>query len=73
MRQKPQHADAPGLYRLGPAARRAGLTPDAFQAGSTAGTIPVRVLQISERGRYVPAAEFRAWLESLTQKDTPNG
>lgn len=61
------HSDRPGLWRLGMAARKAGLTPDAFEAASQAGAIPVRVLQLSERGRYVPAAEFQAWLNSINQ------
>ena len=49
------------------AARKAGLTPDAFETASQAGAIPVRVIKLSERGRYVPAAEFQAWLNSINQ------
>ena len=45
------HSDRPGLWRLGMAARKAGLTPDAFETASQAGAIPVRVIKLSERGQ----------------------
>lgn len=63
------HADAPRLWRLGPAAKKAGITPAAFAEASAAGRIPVRVIQLSARGRYVPAAELAAWLATLNLEE----
>ncbi len=64
----PVHDDRPGLWRLGPAASKAGLSADTFAAASEAGTIPVRVIKLGPRSRYVPAAEFKAWLETLNSR-----
>ncbi len=72
MKTNRNHADAPGLWRLGVAAHKAGLSPDAFEAASLAGTIPVRVMKLGPRSRYVPAAEFKQWLDSLNGEN-PNG
>lgn len=58
-----QHADAPGLYRLGAAAARVGMTPETFTAACDAGEIPVKVLRIGPRGlRYVKTTELEAFL-----------
>ena len=60
---KKTHDDRPGLWRLGHAARLAGLTPEAFEAGAKAGTIPVRVERIGPRLAYVRAEELNRWLK----------
>jgi hypothetical protein len=60
---KQTHNDRPGLWRLSYAARLAGVTPEAFEAGAKAGTIPVRVERIGPRLAYVRAEEFTRWLK----------
>ena len=57
------HNDRPGLWRLSYAARQAGLTPEAFEAGAKAGTIPVRVERIGPRLAYVRIEELDNWLK----------
>lgn len=57
------HFDRPGLWRLGAAARFAGLTPELFEAAAARGDIPVTVEKIGPKEtRYVRVAELEAWL-----------
>ncbi len=64
---KDPHNDRPGLWRLGHAARLAGLSPESFEAASKAGTIPVRVERIGPRSAYVRVEEFNRWLKGTAQ------
>jgi hypothetical protein len=57
------HNDRPGLWRLGYAARLAGMTPQSFEAASKAGRLPVHVERFGPRLAYVRAAEFTQWLK----------
>lgn len=69
MDRKPNdhHDDAPGLWRLSAAARRAGMSPEAFERACRAGTIPVAVIRTSERRAYVRIAELETWLKGADQ------
>lgn len=62
------HNDRPGLWRLSHAARLAGLTPEALEAASKAGTIPVRVERLGPRSAYVRAEDFSLWLKGDQNK-----
>ena len=64
MTMKPNPGDRPGFWRLSQAARLAGITAEAFEAASLAGTIPVRVERLSSRLALVRVEEFSAWLQS---------
>ncbi|HQH64220.1 MAG TPA: hypothetical protein PLE55_11295 [Clostridiales bacterium] len=61
---------SPALLRIGHAARISGLSPDLFEAASHAGAIPVRIIQLGPRSRYVSADEFNAWLKSIKPVST---
>jgi hypothetical protein len=64
MNNQPKPGDRPGFWRLGYAARRASVTPEAFEAASKAGTIPVRVERLSPKLALVRVEEFNNWLQS---------
>jgi hypothetical protein len=59
----PNIEDKPGLWRIAPAAAKLGMTPDALEAASQDGSLPIEVMRIGPRGlRYVRYAELRAFL-----------
>lgn len=60
---EPNHDDTPELWRLSAAARRAGMSPEAFERASRAGTIPVNVIRTSRRMAYVRRGELETWLK----------
>jgi hypothetical protein len=64
MSVKLNHGDRPGFWRLSWAARLAGVTAEAFEAASLAGTIPVRVERLSSRLALVRVEELNNWLQS---------
>jgi hypothetical protein len=59
--------DRPGLYRIGAAASIAGLSQEAFAKACAAGSIPLQIVSIGPRLRYVRAEEFTRWLKGKTQ------
>jgi hypothetical protein len=59
----PNLEDRAGLWRIAPAATKLGISPDALEAASLAGTIPIEVLRIGPRSlRYVRFSELQAFL-----------
>ena len=65
---KSPHNDRTGFWRLSHAARMAGITPEALEAASKAGKIPVSVERIGPRNAYVRAEEFSLWLKGDQNK-----
>lgn len=63
MKHQPQPGDRPGFWRLGAAARLAGITPEAFEAASKAGRIPVAVERLSPKLALVRLEELNRWLK----------
>ncbi|GAB3647350.1 hypothetical protein [Ramlibacter alkalitolerans] len=62
-----QHpANTQGLWRLGAAASSVGLTGKQLASACLNRRIPVSLVVLGERSRYVNAAEFNAWRASLT-------
>ena len=59
--------DHPGLWRLGVAARKAGMTAESLEAAAKAGTIPVEVIRTSPRLAFVRAEAFQAWLKGTAK------
>lgn len=55
--------DYPGLYRIGAAAHLAGLRPEAFARACAAGDIPLEIVVVGPRLRYVRAEQFQTWLK----------
>lgn len=51
-----------GLIRLSAAARLAGITPELLESGAASGCIPVEIIKIGPRIKYVRAAELGNWL-----------
>jgi hypothetical protein len=52
----------PGLWRLATAARYAGITPDMLARACMAGEVPVELVRVGPRLRFVRAEQFQAWL-----------
>lgn len=59
--QKP----APDLWRLGAAASYVGLTPKQLATACRRKRIPVSLVELGPRSRYVRASEFNAWRATL--------
>jgi hypothetical protein len=62
----PQPASTHGLWRLGAAAASVGLTAKQLASACLNRRIPVSIIVLGERSRYVNAAEFNAWRANLT-------
>ena len=59
----PPSTDQAGLWRIGPAAAKLGMSADALEAASLDGSIPIEVLKIGPRGlRYVRYSQLQAFL-----------
>ncbi len=58
------YPSSPGLWRLAAAASIAGLSPDLLARSCESGEIPVTLVQLGPRLRFVKATEFAAWLKS---------
>lgn len=51
-----------GLSRLASAANLARLSPELFEAGIESGAIPLEIIRIGKRFKFVRSAELAAWL-----------
>lgn len=51
-----------GLWRLSAAAHQARISPELFEAGVEDGSIPLELIRIGRRFKYVRAADLAAWL-----------
>jgi len=51
-----------GLCRLSAGARLARISPELFEAGIEDGAIPLELIRIGRRFKYVRATDLAAWL-----------
>lgn len=51
-----------GLVRLSAAARLAGVTPELLEIGAADGSVPLEIIQIGKRVKFVRGTELGAWL-----------
>lgn len=51
-----------GLLRLSAAAALAKISPELFEHGIESGAIPLQIIRIGKRFKYVNACELGAWL-----------
>lgn len=58
------YPSSPGLWRLSAAAKVVGMSPDTLARGCESGEIPIALVRIGPRLRFVKAAELSAYLAS---------
>lgn len=56
------YPSSPGLWRLAVAAKAAGMSSDTLARSCESGAIPVSLVRIGPRLRFVKATEFTAFL-----------
>lgn len=54
-----------GLWRIGPVAKKLGVSVEVFRKACESGAIPVTVVSLGPRSTYVKVSEFEAWHAGL--------
>lgn len=52
----------PGLLRLSAAAALAKISPELFEDGVESGAIPLQIIRIGKRFKFINACDLGAWL-----------
>lgn len=68
----PPNPSSPGLWKLSVAAQHAGLTPRQLASACTSGHIPVRLVTLGEKSRFVVIEDLNRWLASLNPVPAEN-
>jgi hypothetical protein len=55
------YPSSPDFWRLSTAARMAGISPDVLARACATGAIPVTMVELGPRSRFVKVSEFNAW------------
>lgn len=62
--QTASYPPSSGLWRLSAAARMAGIAPDTLARACHEKRIPVELLELGPRSRFVRSEQFQAWLSA---------
>ena len=66
----PPYPPSPGLWRVGAAARMVGVSPRVLARACQLNVIPVTLVVLGERSRFVRIDEFEAWRKSFSDART---
>lgn len=62
-----------GLWRLGAAARLAGVPPESLARACRDKRIPVELVELGPRSRFVRVEQFQSWLSARPATDLLGG